>query len=191
MKNNKPKVNKDNGKGLQNTEIVESNVDVNSPIDADFTGKGKKGDKDKVQLEKEFDLYCLWKSLPPMLRFTDTDKLQTQFFIDDEGILELCSLKTQKDFANYFGIHQDTLTDWNKRVKNLDPLTGIKEWVKTVTKNVVMSTYRSAMSKDAKAHQDRKLMLQLSGWSEESNLNLKGEGLFDILKRELNDQRKQ
>ena len=51
--------------------------------------------------------------------------------------------------------------------------------------DVDKSTYRSAMSKDPKAHQDRKLMLQLDGWSEEQNINVKGEGLFDILKKGL------
>lgn len=142
-----------------------------------------------VLYSKEFELYCIWKQLPPMLKAETAETLEKKYFIDDELIVKLCGIRYQKDFADFFGISEDTMTRWNLKMKSRDPLIDIKEWVKTLTKNVVMSTYRSSMSKDPKAHQDRKLMLQLGGWAEDSNLNVRGEGLFDILKREINEHR--
>jgi len=149
------------------------------------TENDKGGD---VYKEREFARFCLWLSMPTMFRGEAKEELEKKYFIDDEEVQELCAIKTMGQFAETYGIHRDTLTDWKVKAKNTDLFRYVQAWAKTVSKNVVASAYRSAMSKDPKAFQDRKLMLQLTGWSEEQTVNVKGEGLFDILKKGLNIQ---
>lgn len=171
----------DKGKNSQNSKVDET------------PKKSEKAEKGEVSTwvvhAREFELYCIWKALPVMLKSESVKNLQEKYLIDDEDILELCQIRTQTAFANHFGLHIDTLTGWNKKIKDREPFGDIRKWVNTVMKNVMMSTYRSAMSKDPKAHADRKLMLNFTGWNEEQTLNIKGEGLFDILKREMNESR--
>lgn len=156
------------------------------------TENGQKGENenqpDARKKEFEFQRFCFWLCMPTMFKGKDFETLQEKFFIDDEEMLELCQIKTMQDFAIKYNVHNDTLTDWKRKAKQTDLFKYVQDWAKTVNKNVVASAYRSAMSKDPKAHQDRKLMLQLGGWSEEQTVNVKGEGLFDILKKGLNIQ---
>jgi hypothetical protein len=64
-------------------------------------------------------------------------------------------------------------------------MADIKLWVDTVLKNVMASTYRSAMSKDPKAFQDRKLMMQFGGWMEKIGVKHQAEGLAELIKQDL------
>ena len=138
--------------------------------------------------EFEFKRFCFWLCMPTMFKGKDMETLQEKFFIDDEDMVELCGLKTMQEFSMKYNVSPDTLTEWKKKAKGTDLFQYVQEWAKKVNKNVVASAYRSAMSKDPKAFQDRKLMLQLGGWSEEQTVNVKGEGLFDILKKGFNIQ---
>lgn len=151
--------------------------------------KGEKTKEDKTvespYMKQLFETFCIWCAMPTMFRGRKPDELESKYFIDDESLHELCQIKNLTQFAEHYKIDRNTLTQWKKIVETRDVFQDIRKWVRKVNKNVVASTYRSAMSKDPKAHQDRKLMLQLDGWSEEQNINVKGEGLFDILKKGL------
>lgn len=134
----------------------------------------------------EYELFCAWLSIPTMFKGKTAEDLQNQFFVDDEEMQALCEIKTMKEFSMKYNVAPDTLTVWRKRAHASGLFKYIQEWSQKLAKNVVASAYRSAMSKDPKAHNDRKLMLQIGvGWSEEQTVNVKSEGLFDILKKGL------
>ena len=134
---------------------------------------------------REFELYAIWKSLPPILKGETPADLEKKYFIDDEVIIELLQIRTQRQFADHFKLHENTTTRWNSRLKERDLFADIREWTNKLLKNVMLSTYRVAMSKDPKANADRKLFMQFGGWGEEMTVHTKGESLADIIKRDL------
>lgn len=144
-----------------------------------------KKDKPVAYKEFEFTRFCLWLSMPIMFRGNTVEELETKYFIDDAEMQELCAIKNQNEFCERYNVHKNTLTVWRARAKETDLFRYVQDWAKKLGKNVVASTYRSAMSRDPKAHQDRKLMLSLGGWNEEQQVNLKGEGLAEFFKRTL------
>lgn len=140
-----------------------------------------------VQLVREFEIYALWKSLPPMLKGINARELEEKYFIDDEALHELLAIRTQAAFAEKFNLAPKTLSRWNEKLKSpdRDHFADLRQWTRMLMKSVMMSTYRAAMLKDPKANSDRKLFLQFNGWGEEINVNNKGETLTELLKKGL------
>lgn len=134
---------------------------------------------------KEFEIYCLWRALPPFWKGLTEHELSKKFYIDDPDLVELLQISTQEEFSQKYDVNRDTLSAWNKKIKERNVLGDIQLWVAGVLKNVMASTYRSAMSKDPKAHNDRKLMMQFGGWIEKIGMSHNVEGLAEIIKRDL------
>ena len=143
-----------------------------------------------VERLREFERFCLWLCMPTMFKGKTANELQESFLIDDEEMQELCAIRTQTEFSEKYNVNKNTLTDWKLKAKKTDMFKFVQDWARRLQKNVVASTYRSAMQKDPKAHQDRKLMLQLGGWSEENVTNVKIEGLADIIKIEVAERKR-
>jgi len=159
-------------------------VTIRNNVQTDVEGE-KVPQTENPYLSKTFDLFCMWKIMPPMFKGLTDDELENKYFVSDEEMQRLAKIKTMLQFAEVYGIDNHTCTRWNKIYMNSDVILYAREFAKRVTNSVVASTYRSAMAKDPKAHQDRKLMLNLAGFSEDHNVNLQGEGLFEILKKGL------
>lgn len=146
-----------------------------------------------VRKEAEYKQFALWLSLPSLIKGKGTEevKMRKQAGFDDPDILELLELETMQEVAKFLDVDKDTLTRWRKKLKASPVFEDIKLWVAGLTKNVVLATYRSAMSKDPKAHLDRKLMLQFAGWAEKLTVDHTAEGLAGIIKGELASFRKE
>lgn len=144
-------------------------------------------DQDEVYKVDEYKKFALWLSLPSIMKGTDKDALKMQRVagFDDEEIMELLSLETKGDFAKKYNVDKGTLSKWVHRLKGSPMFDDIKVWVNGLIKNVVLSTYRSAMSNDPKAHNDRKLILQIGGWVEKLSVDHSAEGLAGVIKKEL------
>lgn len=155
--------------------------------------QGLLNEENSVYKVEQYKKFALWLSLPSLIKGKDKDtiKLQSDAGFDDEEILELLQLKTRTEVAQYLNIHIDTLTDWAKKLQGSPMFDEIKLWVSGLLKNVVLATYRSAMSKDPKAHLDRKLMLQIGGWVEKLSVDHTAEGLAGIIRTELDSFRKE
>lgn len=147
----------------------------------------------EVYKTDEYRKFALWLSLPSLIKGKDKDalKLQSDAGFDDEDILELLSMKTRLEVADFLKVDKGTLSLWAKRMQGSPMFEEIKTWVSGLLKNVVLATYRSAMSKDPKAHLDRKLMLQIGGWVEKLSVDHSAEGLAGIIKTELDHFRKE
>jgi hypothetical protein len=124
-----------------------------------------------------FEAYVTWKALPVFLKnpppfkvggvFKKPDAVEYAQMngIEDEELLDLISIPSQSAFAERFGVSRDTLTDWNKSIKERDPLKDTKRWSQKLISNLMMSLYSHAMKKgDAR---NFKLFFQVSADFEE------------------------
>lgn len=141
--------------------------------------------------EELFNLYALWKSLPiPILSQMSPDQVRNQFGIDDDMTLALTEIKSQQMFSQKYGVHMNTLTDWNKKIRQRDPLYEAKGWAKHLAKNMVIAMYNHALRKGNPAMV--KLFFQIvNGWEESSKVKLEDMGdvqfVFETLKKGGND----
>lgn len=155
----------------------------------DKKAKDKKKPTDPIR-KREFELYCIWKSLPPMLINSvagATNEVIEKLRIDDPVILELSKIRTQKDFAKKFDLDENTLTGWNFEVSKRDTLADIRTWAKKLTKNVMFSMYNNAMAKGGTSFKDRENFLKvIEQWSDKLDVKHEvGDTLADILRNSL------
>lgn len=110
--------------------------------------------RSKVYKTQDFESYALWKSLPSFLRGQSRQVIE-RFGIDEEVVISLLEIKTQRQFAERFGIKDPaTLTDWNKRLEKEGTIDRVHDWARKLTPNVIFALYRNA-SKNGKAHEVR------------------------------------
>ena len=83
--------------------------------------------KNGVYKQKEFDIYVLWKFLPPQFGRMKKNEL-TALGFTDPLISKIIKIKNQTEFSKYFYIKDlGTLTDWNNKIKKeniTSPLLG-------------------------------------------------------------------
>lgn len=111
---------------------------------------------DKEYYAQTFELYKMWKSLPPILRHSSDDelrqaglagyKLKTGLAETDDvyQIDKLIDIRTQLEFCEKYDVSKDTLTKWNKRLhkEGYKQLDYIGIWSKKLIPNIMMSMYR-------------------------------------------------
>lgn len=96
----------------------------------------------------KFELYKIWKSLPViMLNKMRREDYLTTLGIDDPVVMELAQIKTQVEFASQYDLTPATLSEWNKKIFELDPLAEAKNWARPLVKNMVMALYMHAIKK--------------------------------------------
>lgn len=136
-----------------------------------------------------YETYVVWKTLPLVMKKQGSAFVREKLQIEDNIILELSDISTQGEFAKKYEIHTDTLTKWNKTIREKDEFAGMREWMKPMLRNVMLSTYNVALKADPKANADRRFFMEFAGWTQELNINHKVEGLNDLLKEELRQRR--
>ncbi|MDO8557041.1 MAG: hypothetical protein Q7R98_01070 [Candidatus Jorgensenbacteria bacterium] len=106
---------------------------------------GQNRTKRGVVLEKQFQLYCFWKSLPPTLKGRAANQFDV-LGIEDETTRELLLIRTQAGFGKKYGVNKNTLTEWNAKIET-DNIVIAKEkkWLKKLFSNVLVAVYRKAL----------------------------------------------
>lgn len=132
--------------------------------------------------ETEFRLYVLWKNLPREISQGMWEKLG----VSDDEILKLAGIKSQRDFAARFDLSEDTLTDWNKAIRegNIDKdllLLDWRYWAKQSTNAVVASLLRNII-KQGDAARFTAWMKYVEQVDDKSTVNLQWDGLADLVK---------
>lgn len=130
--------------------------------------------------EEVFATYALWKSLPiPILKNMTREQITDKMGIDDEIILDLIEIPTQKVFAERYNLHHDTLSDWNNKIRIRDPLFEAKGWARGLAKNMVLSMYNHAIRKGNPLLM--KLFFQVANdWQEKSTVEHDYLGVTEI-----------
>lgn len=140
-------------------------------------------DKEKKVGSKEniFKVFAIWRSIPAI--FLRDEKVRKAIDLDDPMFEELMKIKNQEAFAKRFHVNYSKLAQWNKHLRFQDPLEASRIWARKLTKNVLTSLYRAAMSNNPKASADRKLFLQvINEWAEKTKHEHDvGHTLFGIL----------
>lgn len=143
-------------------------METNTLIETNNTVIDEKPKRTQEDYDALFEVYATWKSLPvTMLRTFSRDQIRNNMNVEDEDVLDLMEIPTQKAFAEKFDIEESTLSGWNKKVKDRDPLAEVKKWSQGLVKNMMLSLYTNAMKKgDAFLY---KLFFQVANeWSEKS-----------------------
>lgn len=127
----------------------------------------------------EYDVYCLWRSIPAFFRFPPIDKktktratpreFAMAMGIEDEQMLDLVDITTQKEFGARFNVDEGTLCDWNKTAGAQNGMDEAMRWAKNLSKNVLFSLYNNAIRKGNML--EVKLWFQLvEKWSEKQTV---------------------
>lgn len=108
----------------------------------------KKGTKENLRYQAEYNEFIAWIALPEEFR----------------------SPKNQGEFAQKFGVCQDTLSDWKKIGGFWDEVKAERQrWGKERTPNVILGLYRKAVKEGNAA--EAKLWLQyIEGWAEKKDI---------------------
>ena len=136
-----------------------------------------------------FQAYALWRSMPVFLKVPPVDgrsgtrpsveEYLRGIGIDDQQTIQLAGLRFQKDFAERFSVDEDTLTRWNKKLNDGDPLEDIKKWARNLSKNMVSAMHNHYV-KDGSA-QNAKLWFQLvHDWKEKQEQHHHYEGVTEF-----------
>lgn len=114
-------------------------------------------EKERVIREEDFNRYVLWKALPAAFKKPPRDRktgiaMESKDFLElmgvtDQAIFDLCEIKNQSQFAEKYSISPDTLTNWNKKIAERDPMADIRLWAVPLTKNVINALYNRAIQK--------------------------------------------
>lgn len=125
--------------------------------------ENKKQEKETVKVYKQevFDTYVAWKSIPAFLKNPPPykDKVTKEIIkpvprdyaiqmgIDEEEILELIEIPNQTTFAERYNVGKDTLSEWNRKIRERSILKDVSNWASRLIPNVIISIYRHAIAK--------------------------------------------
>jgi len=131
--------------------------------------------------EREYRMFLIWKSLP--LEFTQAGRSHLlEMGIDDEELLDLSDIKTQKDFATKFELDEATLSLWNRHKPPVE-YSDIdwRVWARPLTRRVVGFLFEG-IKKDMDANRIKLWMQMVDGFVEESKVteNVSKETLSDV-----------
>ncbi len=129
----------------------------------------------KPHKEDVFNMFVLWRSLPPVLRqnFPDKEKTLEQMGFANTMMEELLGLPRQMDFAKKFKVHETTLSEWNRKIDTEGLVKNtIKIWAKKLTPNVISALYSKAM-KHGDANRVKLWMQLFEDWVEETKVDTK------------------
>jgi len=123
--------------------------------------------------EKAFEAFILWLSLPSVLKRppakASISEFATSMGIDDEEVLGLIEIKTQKQFAERYEVNEDTLTAWKRTGQAQQAIEDLQRWARPLTKNVLFGLYNQCIRGGQPQHY--KLWYQIvAGWSEKLTL---------------------
>lgn len=169
-------------------QVIKKTADGLKKISKNKIGGNSGKKRNDVYYDREFQLFRFWRSLPPMLLGKSKEQLINMGF-DDEEALDLLQIRTMKAFAEKFGIDEDTVYLWRKRmIDDGEPYGDWKIWAKRLTRNVQTALYAGAVKeKDAPRI---KLWHQLTeGWKDSSSVDHSGNITFTSILDEVENKK--
>lgn len=129
---------------------------------------------------QEYRLFLIWRTLPVTLRGISVDDAESRGVKDPE-LLELIQLRTLGDFAQRFGIHRDTLTDWKaKPIPEEMQTYDWRYWAREFTPEVVHHLLEGIREKK-KADAIKLWFQTVDGFVEETAVNNKATDALDAV----------
>lgn len=130
---------------------------------------------------KEFEAFVLWCSIPVFFKRPPRDKKTGEkptvreflysMGIEDDRVIELAELDTQKAFGDRFEVNEHTLVEWKQKMRERDLLADLGAWIEPLTRNVMMAHYNSCIRGGLPEHY--KLWYQVAAkWSEKTQVDV-------------------
>lgn len=122
--------------------------------------------------EKVFLLYALWRSLPMgTLKNMTPEEIVENLGLADPRAIEIAGIRTQKEFAEKYGLSQMTLVQWNVKIDKLNPLGEARSWARHLAKNMLLAVYNHGIKKGNPL--TMKLFFQIANeWEEKSTVKV-------------------
>lgn len=126
-----------------------------------------------------YETYKVWRFLPSFFKNPPKDKktgsrLSIEDYaegmgVDDPQVIELMKIRSQTQFSEVFNVSPETLVIWNKKIKEDKSMNELRNWAIDLSKNVLASLYRKAVTKGDAL--EVKLWFQLvNEWEEKQTL---------------------
>lgn len=90
------------------------------------------------------DLYFMWLSIPDTFR-NMPESVSDKMGIEDVTIMELMKFRTQKEFAEKFGVSEKHLISWKHEWAEKGEFAATKTFFRKLTKNMIGAMYRKAL----------------------------------------------
>ena len=133
--------------------------------------------------KREFEYYTSWRSLPP-LATNQSDETLVAMGIEP-WMIEIMKIKTQKEFAEKYGISENTLSTWNKQLDKAD-FDSRFGWAKHLSRNAIMALYRSLLKKGS-ADQIKIWFQLVEGWIPKTETKIEDSRETTKLRNKLSD----
>jgi len=145
--------------------------------------RGNKGKTGKLYLQNIFDIFCVWMSMPTLLK-GEQEAVLKKLGIDDQELLDLFQIRFKGDFAKRYNLNKDTLVKWTKKIEDENLIAKNRaKWSKHWMSNVMTAVYRKALS-EGDSNRAKFLAQFVEGWKESSEIsNPEMKEVTDLLRK--------
>jgi len=138
----------------------------------------------KPYMEKEFNLYKIWRRLPTTIRGQKEKTLILLGF--DKALVPLLQIRTQKDFAKKFKVAETTIVSWNNHLEaNPEKNEERFAWAKDLTKNLIFALYKNGLA-DGDASKVKLFLQYIENFEEKTGVKVEDTRETTLLRNELN-----
>ena len=116
----------------------------------------------------------VWLSIPSIF-LGAPDNIISKLGIEEQDIIDIMKLQTQRQFAEAVGVIEPQISDWKRELMaETDSFALTKAFMKRLTKNVLGALYRAALTEGDAAR--AKLWMQITeGWREQMGVEHSGD----------------
>lgn len=123
----------------------------------------------------------VWLSIPAIF-LGAPEQVIAKLGIEEQDVIEIMKIGTQRQFAETVGVIEPQISEWKKELtKDHDSFVETKAFMKRLTKNVLGSLYRAALS-EGDAPRAKLWMQIVESWREQMGIEHSGDvggGLTD------------
>lgn len=123
----------------------------------------------------------VWLSIPAIF-LGAPDQVISKLGIEERDVIDIMKVGTQRAFAELVGVQEQVVSEWKRELtKDHDSFAETKAFMKRLTKNVLGSLYRAALS-EGDAPRAKLWMQIVESWREQMGIEHSGDvggGLTD------------
>ena len=137
------------------------------------------------KMENTREAFKSWLLLPKTFLGAPENVLRVLGITDPESV-ELCSIRSQVEFASKFGVVEPTLSHWKREMQRGNDFNDFRISMQSLTKNVMGALYRKAIE-EGDAPRVKLWLQTVEGWNETigHNIGFKQPSLSDEEKDDL------
>ena len=123
--------------------------------------KTRKDSQFKPINTKKYELYVIWRTLPPIFKNNSREIQDRLGLTEDDKIAELLGLRTKGEFIKKYNVTYDTLRVWDKHLEDNFTSAELKKFFRKHLGNILGSAYKKLLAKGDAA--EARLLLEWLG----------------------------